>query len=85
MTSTHDQFTLLYEDEHTKLLYEFKALVADDVINHLVDFLKGCGYMESSIVESMQEYAESYFDSLRITNSLRNRELQLQQDELSVD
>ena len=49
MTPTHDQFTLLYEDENTKLLYEFKALVADDVINHLVDFLKGCGYMESSI------------------------------------
>jgi hypothetical protein len=32
MTPTHDQFTLLYEDEHTKLLYEFKAVVADDVI-----------------------------------------------------
>ena len=65
MTPTHDQFTLLYEDEHTKLLYEFKALVADDVINHLVDFLKGCGYMESSIFECMKESSEAYFDSLR--------------------
>jgi hypothetical protein len=74
MTPTHDQFTLLYEDEHTKLLYEFKALVADDVINHLVDFLKGCGYMESSIFESMQEYAEMYFDSLRVTNSVMSTE-----------
>jgi hypothetical protein len=27
MTPTHDQFTLLYEDENTKLLYEFKLLL----------------------------------------------------------
>jgi hypothetical protein len=32
MTPTHDQFTLLYEDENTKVLHEFKAIVADDVI-----------------------------------------------------
>ena len=64
MTATHDQFTLLYEDEHTKLLYEFKALVADDVIHHLVDFLKGCGYMEGSIFETMKELSDMYFDSL---------------------
>jgi hypothetical protein len=71
MTPTHDQFTLLYEDEHTKLLYEFKALVADDVINHLVDFLKGCGYMESSIFECMKESSEMYFDSSECTETLR--------------
>jgi hypothetical protein len=72
MTPTHDQFTLLYEDENTKLLYEFKAVVADDVINRLVDFLKGCGYMESSIFECMKESSEMYFDSLSTKQALMN-------------
>jgi len=63
-TPTHDQFTLLYEDDNTKVLHEFKALVADDVVQHLVDFLKGCGYMESNIFECMKELSEMYFDSL---------------------
>lgn len=64
-TPTHDQFTLLYEDETTKILHEFKGLIADDVIRHLIDFLKGCGYLESTIFETMQELSESYFDSLK--------------------
>ena len=64
MTPTHDQFTLLYEDENTKVLHQFKAVVADDVITHLVDFLKGCGYMESSVFEAMKELSDMYFDSL---------------------
>ena len=72
MTPTHDQFTLLYEDEHTKLLYEFKAVVADNVINHLVDFLKGCGYAESSIFECMKEASDMYFDSLSTQQYVMN-------------
>lgn len=61
---THDQFTLLYEDENTKVLREFKGLVIEDVVQHLVDFLKGCGYMESSVFEAMKEMSEMYFDAL---------------------
>lgn len=64
MTPTHDQFTLLYEDENTKVLHEFKGIVADDVIQHLIDFLKGCGYMEDNIFEAMKELSAAYFDSL---------------------
>ena len=54
MTLAHDHFTLLYEDGETKVLHEFKALIADDVLQRLVDFLKGCGYMEDSIFEAMK-------------------------------
>ena len=85
MTPTHDQFTLLYEDEHTKLLYVFKALVADDVINHLVDFLKGCGYMESSIFECMKESSEMYFDSLNVETFVMSTGLQAQQQTSDLD
>lgn len=64
-TPTHDQFTLLYEDEDKKVLHEFKGVVADDVIQGLIDFLKGCGYMEDSIFETMKELSDMYFDSLK--------------------
>lgn len=66
-TPTHDQFTLLYEDEDKKVLYEFKGVLADDVIQNLIDFLKGCGYIEGSIFETMKELSDMYFDSLRTT------------------
>ena len=62
--ANQDQFTLLYEDSSTKVLYEFNALFADEVIQHLIDFLKGCGYMEESIFGNMQALSEAYFDSL---------------------
>ena len=63
MTPTHDQFTLLYEDEYAKVLHEFKGIVADDVIGHIIDFLKGCGYCEHSIYSVMQDTAEAYFEA----------------------
>lgn len=66
-TPTHDQFIFLYEDEDTKVLHEFKAVVADNVINRFADFLKGCGYSESSVFEAMKDSSEAYFDSLRTT------------------
>ena len=85
MTPTHDQFTLLYEDEHTKVLHEFKAVIADDVIQHLVDFLKGCGYMESSVFEAMKEHAEMYFDSLETQRFVMSTGLQVQQQGADLD
>lgn len=85
MTLTHDHFTLLYEDEDTKVLHEFKGVIADDVIQHLVDFLKGCGYMESSIFEVMRDLSEMYFDARSVDKYVVSTGLLLQQDELSVD
>ena len=76
MSPTHDQFTLLYEDEYTKVLQEFKGVVADDVVGHIIDFLKGCGYCEASIHEVMQEKATDFFEAHQ---PLR---LPAQQDEL---
>jgi hypothetical protein len=71
-TPIHNQFTLLHEDGEMKLLYEFKSVVADEVIQHLVDFLKGCGYMESSIFECMKELADQYFDAMSTDQYLLN-------------
>jgi len=76
MTPTYDQFTLLYEDEYDKVLHEFKGVVADDVIGHIIDFLKGCGYCEHSIHEALQEKAEAYFEAQQLLR------LPAQQDDL---
>jgi hypothetical protein len=85
MTPTHDQFILLYEDENTKVLHEFKAVIADDVVQHLVDFLKGCGYMESNVYEVMQDLAEAYFDSLNVQKYVMSTGLQVQQQSTDLD
>ena len=85
MTPTHDQFTLLYEDENTKVLHEFKAVIADDVVQHIVDFLKGCGYMESNVFEAMKEMSEMYFDSLNVQTFVMSTGLQAQQKGTDLD
>lgn len=85
MTPTHDQFTLLYEDENTKVLHEFKAVIADDVVQHLVDFLKGCGYMESNVFEVMKDLSDMYFDSLETQKFIMSTGLQVQQQSTDLD
>jgi len=76
--SNHDCFTLLYEDEDTRVLHEFKAIVADDVMQHMIDFLKGVGYCEETIFDVMQAKAVSYFESSKPLV------LPMQQDDLEV-
>ena len=84
-TPIHDQFTLLYEDEDIKVLHEFKCVVADDVVQHLVDFLKGCGYMESSIYEVMKELSQMYFDARDVETFVMSTGLQAQQQSIDLD
>jgi len=84
MTPTHDQFILLYEDENTKVLHEFKAVVADDVLEHLVNFFKGCGYAESSIYEAMKELSQMYFDARDVESFVMSTGLQAQQDDVDL-
>jgi hypothetical protein len=85
MTLAHDHFTLLYEDGETKVLHEFKALIADDVLQRLVDFLKGCGYMEGSIFEAMKEASELYFDAMSVEKYVLNSSFPLQQEDLGLE
>jgi peptide deformylase len=84
-TPTHDQFTLLYEDENTKVLHEFKGVIADDVIQHLIDFLKGCGYIEQSIYEVMRDCSQMYFDAREMQAFVMSTGLQAQQQMPDLD
>jgi peptide deformylase len=69
-TEQHSHYTLLHEDGDTRILMEFKEIVADRVIQHFIDFLKGVGYMESSVFEVMQQLSTEYFESLNTLEPL---------------
>jgi len=60
MTTTHNQFTFLYEDGEDRILYEFKAVTTDEIMHRFTDFLKGCGHYDASILNSMEEMVEEY-------------------------
>jgi hypothetical protein len=60
MTTTHNQFTFLYEDGEDRILYEFKAVTTDEIMRRFTDFLKGCGHYDVCIVSAIEEIAEEY-------------------------
>lgn len=60
MTTTHNQFTFLYEDGEDRILYEFKAVTTDEIMRRFTDFLKGCGHYDTCIIGAMEEITEEY-------------------------
>ncbi len=64
-TEQYSKYTLLHEDGDRRLLMEFKEIVADRVVQHFIDFMKGVGYMEASVFEAMRYLSTDYFDSLQ--------------------
>ena len=60
MTTTHNQFTFLYEDGEDRILYEFKAVTTDEIMRRFTEFLKGCGHYDTCIIGAMEEITEEY-------------------------
>jgi hypothetical protein len=60
MTTTHNQFTFLYEDGEDRILYEFKAITTDEIVRRFTEFLKGCGHYDACIIGAMEEITEEY-------------------------
>ena len=61
-TPTHDQFTLLYEDEGKKVLYEFQAVFTGEVVREFADFVRGCGHHDDNVFGAMAQLAADYFE-----------------------
>jgi hypothetical protein len=55
---------ILKEDDYT-LKFDSNAVTADEVLEHFIQFMRGCGYRGSSIHEAMEALVDE-----------RNRELQ---------
>ena len=78
-TQTEDQFTLLYEDGKRKVLHEFQGISTDEILDEIIHFMRGIGYLELSILERMHEISSQY---LELYKSGLTVELPLQQDEI---
>ena len=51
---------------------ESEAVTTDEVIVHLVQFLRGCGYQDESIYDAMREMVQEYDDFLRIEKGCKS-------------
>lgn len=58
----HDTFYLLHQDGNSQNLATFTEVFADNIIRHMVDFLRGCGHYDDVIYNCMKEIADEYFD-----------------------
>jgi hypothetical protein len=62
MSTPHvNSYTLLQESSHNSCIYKFQGDYFPDVLVHIVDFLKGVGFMEETIHSGMADAAEEYF------------------------
>lgn len=78
-TAPEDQFTLLYEDGKRKVLHEFQAIATDDIVDELIQFLRGIGHLEINIVNRLHEISRQYLELYEATSTIK---LPMQQDEL---
>lgn len=58
----HDTFILLHQDGNSQNLATFTEVFADNIIRHVVDFLRGCGHYDDVIYNCMRDIADEYFD-----------------------
>lgn len=58
----HDTFILLHQDGNSQNLATFTEVFADNIVRHIVDFLRGCGHYDDVIYGCMRDIADEYFD-----------------------
>lgn len=57
----HDTFILLHQDGNSQNLATFTEVFADNIVRHMVDFLRGCGHYDDVIYGCMRDIADEYF------------------------
>ena len=58
--SPMSRFTFLNEDGETKISYSFHNIYCPEVVHNFKDFLLGCGFLESTVIEAMYGVIEEY-------------------------
>ena len=64
---------ILEEDDY-KMVFQTDAVTTDQLLEHFVQFLRGCGYLDKSIYESMQELLEEREDYVAKRNEIAKEE-----------
>lgn len=54
------QFVL--EEDDYKMVFQTDAVTTDQLLEHFVQFLRGCGYLDESIYDSMAELVQEHND-----------------------
>ena len=60
---------ILEEDDY-KMVFQTDAVTTDQLLEHFVQFLRGCGYLDESIYESMQELVGEHKDYVAKRNEI---------------
>lgn len=58
--SPMSRFTFLNEDGETKISYSFHNIYCPEVVENFKDFLLGCGFLESTVIQAMYGVIEEY-------------------------
>ena len=58
--SPMSRFTFLNEEGETKISYSFHNIYCPEVVQNFKDFLLGCGFLESTVIEAMHGVIEEY-------------------------
>jgi hypothetical protein len=78
-TQPEDQFTFLYEDGKRKVLHEFQGIATDEIVDEMIQFLRGVGHLEINIIERLHEISRQYLELYEATSTIK---LPMQQDDL---
>ena len=70
-TQPEDQFTFLYEDGKRKVLHEFQCIGTDDIVDEMINFLRGVGHLELNIIERLHEVSRQYLELYQDDQSLK--------------
>ena len=54
------KFTFIYEEGETKVSYSFHNIYCPEIIEHFKQFVLGCGFVETSLIEGMKGVVEEY-------------------------
>ena len=55
MTPWEQRMQFILEEDDYKMVFQTDAVTTDQLLEHFVQFLRGCGYRDDSIYESMGE------------------------------
>jgi hypothetical protein len=58
--SPMSRFTFLNEDGETKISHSFHNIYGPEIMHNFKDFLLGCGFLESTVIEAMHGVIEEY-------------------------
>ncbi len=55
MTKTDQRMKFTLEEEEYTVVFQSAGITTDEILEHFIMFMKGCGYKEDSVYDALQE------------------------------